>query len=152
MAQKAAEATQRLPSRARIRILDTMMKLIELLHIQGFTDKHAKDRLGELFGRDPKGQSTLLAQGISWTLFKAAVGRWTDKGNIDFWRAVHEVRSDLGKADQELVAAIESLFNPSDWFRDLLELYSNEASFLRELKKNREAVELIHSLDRRLRE
>jgi len=101
-------------------------------------------------GRDPQGSNTLVSLGASITLFTAALDRWTEAGNISFSEAVRQVRNDLGSKQQEVAIAIEKLFNPIAWLKDLLPLLLNDKQLFNELKKDHEIVGLFESLNQKL--
>ena len=134
--------------RRRLRLFEPLWTVIRVLHTQKLIDNSVVQMFG--LGRDPQGSNTLVSLGASITLFTAALDRWTEAGNISFSEAVRQVRNDLGSKQQEVAIAIEKLFNPIAWLKDLLPLLLNDKQLFNELKKDHEIVGLFESLNQKL--
>jgi len=93
-----------------------------------------------------------LEGGLGFTVFRTVMSlcRWGDKGNInmkDAWRLVEE---EIGKKDAAKLREIESALEPTKLFNDLVHLHLNDSDFLAKLKANRDLVESIRALAKKL--
>lgn len=93
-----------------------------------------------------------LEGGLSFTVFRTVMSlcRWGDKGNINMKDAWRTVEQEIGKKDAQVLREIDSAFEPTKLFNDLVHLHLNDSEFLGRLKANRELAESVKALAKKL--
>jgi len=91
-----------------------------------------------------------IEEGISFVTFRRVLGLWAKEEKISLSEARRRVKAQVGNEDGEILQEMYNVFNPTSFLADLIPLYLNDSSLLKQLKANSELCNDIGILAKKL--
>mgnify|MGYP001062033776 CR=1 FL=1 len=128
----------------RVRVSSLVKKITDIFEYRGYLKRAP--------GKDV---STALGIGLVVRYWYRIIGRYLD-ADIEPSEAKAQIDQELGKEDATFVAelekTVESFFNPTTFFKDLLRMFVKDSEFQTKIQRDPETVSLVHSLSKALKE